>query len=139
MRSSILLLLALTACRAGEKTPPASGDSTSATDSTASTVFGILSPKAGDTLTEGATYIVHWSAAGVTRINVGVAMGGKDRGHLLLDAPAAPDSFAWAVPVGFVTGFGLAASSDMRLRLEDAADPSHFADTKPFTIVGSHQ
>jgi hypothetical protein len=38
--------------------------------------------------------------------------------------------------VGFVTVLGIAASSDMRLRLEDAADPTRFVETGPFTITG---
>ena len=45
-------------------------------------------------------------ASATMRINLGVAMGGKVKGMILHDAPAAPGSIDWQVPVGFVTGFG---------------------------------
>jgi len=138
MRSGILVLAALTACRPAEKAPPASSDSVATTDSVPRNAFAILTPKAGDTLVEGTTYTIRWKAPGVLKINLGAAMGGHDKGYLLSDAPAVPDSLAWPVPVGFVTGFGLNASSDMRLRLEDASDPAHYVETGPFTIVAKH-
>jgi hypothetical protein len=140
MRSTILLVLAVSACRPSEKSPPPSGDSAAPTDSVPrdAFAFAILTPKAGDTLVEGAVYTIRWKAPGVLKINLGAAMGGHDKGYLLSDAPAVPDSLAWPVPVGFVTGFGLNASTDMRLRLEDASDPAHYVETGPFTIVGKH-
>ena len=57
--------------------------------------------------------------------------------------PASIDSsttegFAAMVVMYFVTGFGVNASSDMRLRLEDASDPAHYVEAGPFTIVGKH-
>ena len=138
MRSGILVLVALGACRPSEKSPPASSDSVAATDSIPRGAFAILTPKAGDTLVEGTTYTIRWNAPGVLKINLGAAMCGHDKGYLLSDAPSVPDSLAWPVPVGFVTGFGLNASSDMRLRLEDASDPAHYVEAGPFTIVGKH-
>jgi hypothetical protein len=138
MRSHILLLLAVSACRPAGKIPATAGDSTAPTDGATQTAFVILSPKAGDTLTEGAKYVIRWTTPQGMRINLGAAMGGHDKGYLLSDAPSAPDSLAWLVPVGFVTGFGLNASSDMRLRLEDASDPAHYVEAGPFTIVGKH-
>ena len=137
MRSFILLLIGLSGCRPAEKAPAPSRDSTPPANSTTPAAFVILSPKGSDTLTEGSTYVVRWNAPAGARINIGAVMGGKDKGHLLLDTPAVPDSFVWQIPVGFVTGFGIDASGNMRLRLEDAADPSHYFDTEPFTIVGS--
>lgn len=96
----------------------------------------MLAPRAGDTLIEGSTYTIRWRVSGVPRINLGAVMGGKDKGHLLVDAPAVPDSLLWQVPVGFVTGFGISASSEVRLRLEDATDPSRYVEAGPFTIAG---
>jgi hypothetical protein len=138
MRTGILVLAALTACRPSEKSPPASIDSVATTDSIPRDAFAILTPKVGDTLVEGAVFTIRWKAPGILRINLGAAMGGHDKGYLLTDAPAVPNSLAWPVPVGFVTGFGLNASSDMRLRLEDASDPAHYVEAGPFTIVGKH-
>lgn len=70
------------------------------------------------------------------RINLGAAVGGKDKGMLLTNAPAHPDSLRWAIPVGFVTGFGPSSSDQVRLRLENAADPQQWTEAGPFTITG---
>lgn len=99
--------------------------------------FALLSPHAGDTLLEGQSYVVRWVAPDSFRINLGAVMGGKDRGYLLADAPATPDSLVWTVPEGFVTGFGMPASDLMRLRLENAADPNQWTEAGPFTIRGA--
>jgi hypothetical protein len=63
-------------------------------------------------------------------------MGGKDKGMLLNDVPARPDSLVWTVPVGFVTGFGPASDDQIRLRLENARNPDQWTEAGPFTIVG---
>lgn len=136
MRLTILLFIAVIACRPAEKLPPPTGDSVATADSTPPAVFAILTPTANDTLVEGSTFVIRWSAPGIAKINLGAAMGGHDKGYLLTDASAVPDSLAWQVPVGFVTGFGPSASSDIRLRLEDAGDPNHYVEAGPFTIVG---
>ncbi|MEP7324991.1 MAG: hypothetical protein ABI836_03500 [Gemmatimonadota bacterium] len=140
MRYVTLILLGLAACRPAEKSPPGFADSVATTgtpDPASRIAFAILAPKAGDTLVEGAVYTIHWWAGGAARINLGAAMGGHDKGYLLTDAPSIPDSLVWTVPVGFVTGFGVKTSSDMRLRLEDAGDPTRYVETGPFTIVGA--
>ena len=138
MRTFILLLFGLAACRSHERQPAPPADTLPAEETADEPAFGILSPRPGDTLVEGSVHVIHWRATGVPRINLGAAMGGKDKGHLLIDVAATPDSFAWQVPVGFVTGFGVSASSDMRLRLEDAGDPNHYVEAGPFTITGNH-
>ena len=139
MRSLILLLLGISACRPTKEQTPDTGDSVSVTDTVARPrpTLGFVYPSQGDTLMEGSTYVIRWSAPGIARINLGVAMGGKDKGHLLIDAPATADSLVWQVPAGFVTGFGVPAASNIRLRLEDAGDQTRFVDSEPFTIVGS--
>lgn len=98
--------------------------------------FAITFPKAGDTLVEGRSYTIRWMAPDSFQISLGAAMGGKDRGMLLNDVPAKPDSLVWTVPVGFVTGFGPKSSDLIRLRLENARNRDQWTETGPFTIVG---
>jgi hypothetical protein len=95
----------------------------------------IVSPAAGDVWVEGETYLIHWRAAGIDRVNVAVAMGGKDKGHLAFGLPASRDSLEWRIPPGFVSGFGISRSDQMRVRIEDAGDPARYTDSPPFTIV----
>jgi hypothetical protein len=63
-----------------------------------------LRPAAGEIWTEGESYTIRWRAAGIARVNVGLAIGGKDKGHAALDLPASADSLRWRVPQGFVVG-----------------------------------
>ena len=98
--------------------------------------LALLSPRAGDTLVEGETYVIRWSAPAGMRINLGAAMGGKDKGMLLVRAPAQPESLVWKIPVGFVTGFGVASSDQVRLRLENADSAGHYVEAGPFTVGG---
>jgi hypothetical protein len=86
---------------------------------------------------EGNTYVIRWSAPAGMRIDLGAAMGGKDKGMLLVGAPAQPESLAWTVPSGFVTGFGVASSDQVRLRLEEADSAEHFVEAGPFTVRGA--
>jgi hypothetical protein len=109
-----------------DTSPPAQGASP----------LALLSPRAGDTLVEGETYVIRWSAPAGMRINLGAAMGGKDKGMLLVRAPAQPESLVWKIPVGFVTGFGVASSDQVRLRLEDADSAGHYVEAGPFTVGG---
>ena len=95
----------------------------------------MLRPQAGEIWTEGEIYIIRWRATGIARVNLGLALGGKDKGHAALDLPASTDSLRWRVPDGFVSGFGLQRSDVVRVRVEDAEDPTRFADSPAFTIV----
>jgi hypothetical protein len=54
----------------------------------------------------------------------------------LVRAHARPESLVWKIPVGFVTGFGVASSDQVRLRLEDADSAGHYVEAGPFTVVG---
>jgi hypothetical protein len=130
MKRFVLVALLFAAC-AREKTPPA--DDTNPPPP----AMEILSPRAGDRWAEGTKQVIRWRAIGITTINLGAAVGGKDKGHMLVGAPALPDSLVWEVPAGFVTGFGPDSSTNVRIRLEDAADPIRFVDSPPFTVVGS--
>ena len=86
---------------------------------------------------EGRSYVIRWQAPAGTRVNLGAAMGGKDRGMLLTNAPADPDSLVWTVPVGWITGFGPLSSDQVRLRLENADSDAQWTEAGPFTILGT--
>jgi len=101
--------------------------------------FALVSPAAGDTLVEGRTYVIRWTAGPVRRINLGAALGGHDKGLLLGNATAKPDSLKWTVPVGFVTGFGPPSSDQVRLRLENADSPGQWVEAGPFVVRGTLQ
>jgi hypothetical protein len=133
MKRFVLVVLLLTGC-AREKTPPAADTNLPPPPPPA---MEIRSPRAGVRWIEGTTQVIRWRTTGVATINLGAALGGKDKGHMLVGAPALPDSLVWEIPAGFVTGFGPDSSADVRIRLEDAADPRRFVESPPFTIVGS--
>jgi hypothetical protein len=96
-----------------------------------------LAPQRGQVLVEGQSFTIRWQAPGWDSVNVAAVMGGKDRGHLAFSVPAATDTLAWQIPVGWVTGFGIVRADSVRLRLEDAGDPSQFVDSEPFTVRGA--
>ena len=95
----------------------------------------VLRPASGDVWMEGKSYTIQWHAAGIDRVNVGLALGGKDKGHAALNLPASTDSLRWQVPIGFVSGFGIDRSDNARVRVEDTHDPQQFGDSPSFTIV----
>lgn len=126
----------LTSCK--RPAPPATvGGSDSPAPPSGRLAFAITFPRAGDTLVEGRTYTIRWMAPDSFQINLGAAMGGKDKGMLLNDVPGSTDSLVWTVPVGFVTGFGPASSDQIRLRLENARNPDQWTEAGPFTITGA--
>lgn len=129
--SFLLLVLACHREAALYPAPPAKAITTPAPR------FALLSPAAGDTLVEGRTYTIRWVAVPGRRINIGAMMGGHDKGLLLHNAPSAPDSLAWTVPPGFVTGFGPSSSDQIRLRLENADSTDQWVETGPFVIRGA--
>ena len=130
------LCLAL-ACKSADKEPPAVARETTLTapKNPPAALLLITSPREGDRLIEGNTYIIRWRASGVTNINLGAAVGGKEKGLLLNNATATTDSLVWTIPVGFISGFGPDSSTEVRLRLEDASSPSQYVEAGPFTIV----
>ena len=96
-----------------------------------------LFPSTGDTLVEGRTYTIRWVSAPGRPINLGAVMGGHDKGQLLANASSGIDSLVWTVPIGFVTGFGVSSSDQMRLRLEYADSLDQWVETGPFIITGA--
>lgn len=137
MRTAALIGLALGLGACGSSPPARSSAADDSAVGGRRIGFAITAPRAGDTLVEGRSYVIHWMAPDTMRINLGAAMGGKDKGLLLSNVLAAPDSLAWAIPVGFVTGFGVASSDQVRLRLENAANPDQWTEAGPFTVTGT--
>jgi len=131
----VLLAAILSAGCARESPPPKQAQ----TPPPVATHPEFLSPRAGDIWNEGESYLIVWRAPGWDSVNVGVVMGGKDRGHLAFGRDARNDTLLWSIPDRWVTGFGLMQADNVRLRLEDAADPSRFVDSAPFTVSGAHR
>lgn len=130
LRSLPLLLLAF-GCSKGQ-------DRGSSVDRVASKqAIAFRFPSTGDTLVEGQTYTIRWVSASGRRINLGAVMGGHDKGQLLTNARSGVDSLVWTVPLGFVTGFGVPSSNQMRLRLEYADSLDQWVETGPFIITGA--
>lgn len=125
----------------GERSAGAARPAPPPTETTApgSAPLAVRFPRAGDTLVEGRSYVIRWSAPVGMRVSLGLVMGGKDRGMLAVAAPAKPDSLVWKVPVGFVTGFGITSSDQVRLRLEDADSAARYVDAGPFTVTGGSE
>jgi len=127
----------------GAATPPTptatTATATPATTAPSSVPLAVRFPHAGDTLVEGRSYVIRWSAPAGMRVSLGLVMGGKDRGMLVVAAPAKPDSLVWQVPVGFVTGFGITSSDQVRLRLEDADSAARYVDAGPFTVTAGSE
>ncbi len=98
----------------------------------------VLSPNGGEMWIEGQTYEITWKSLGVDEVWIGLQMGGKDKGHLgekRIDAKSG--KFTWTIPIGFVTGFGISKSDNMRLHIYDAQhNHIHDASDNNFTIQG---
>ena len=141
-RQPLLVCACLLAChrpeptRKAEPSVPADTDGVATSGSRKPGPLVIVYPAAGDVWVEGRTYPIRWRAEGIDRVNIGVALGGKDKGHLALGLSASRDSLEWRIPPGFVSGFGIGRSDQMRVRIEDAGDPARYADSPFFTIVG---
>jgi hypothetical protein len=133
MRRTALVLLGLAAACSREKAPPADD---AGSISELPPAMEILSPRGGERWVEGSQQVIRWRTRGLSMINIGAAVGGKDKGHLLLSVSALPDSLVWEIPIGFVTGFGPDCATNVRIRLENAADPAQFVESEPFTITG---
>jgi len=95
-----------------------------------------IAPHTGDILLEGHGFVIQWQAPGWRHVNIAAVMGGKDRGHLAMGRDGSLDTLNWQIPLGWVTGFGITRSDSVRLRLENADDPSDYVDSEPFTVSG---
>ena len=98
--------------------------------------YAVVSPDSGVVWHEGETHVIRWVAHRGDSVNVGATMGGHDKGHLAFGLPPGTDSLKWTIPAGFVTGFGIHRADDIRIHIEDAADPRIDIPSAPFTIAG---
>jgi len=101
----------------------------------------LLAPNGGEVWSEGNTYTIRWVSDGVKRIRIAAAVGGKDRGHIgegeTLDAQKG--SYAWKIPSGFVSGFGVSKSENVRLMIYDVDRSSVFdLSDASFSIAAAH-
>lgn len=131
-----LLAIAMLVASCAREPAPKRAEPPPAPESHAPAKPEFLAPQPGQVLTEGQSFVLRWQAPGWRRVNVGAVMGGKDRGHLAFGRDATIDTLVWQIPVGWVTGFGIASADNVRLRLENADDPSQFVDSAPFTVKG---
>jgi hypothetical protein len=97
----------------------------------------LISPRGGEVWEEGKAYEIRWEAQGVDEVYIGVAMGGKDKGILESEGSNARcGKLVWEIPVGFVTGFGLAKSERVRIMIFDAHDSAIRDQSGYFIIEG---
>lgn len=100
----------------------------------------LVSPRDGEVWKEGKTYEIRWESQGVDEIYIAAAVGGKDKG--LVESGGSPKIGAgcgmifWEIPVGFVTGFGIAKSEQVRIMIYDAHNSTIRDLSGPFTIEG---
>lgn len=137
-RTEILALMALVAlagCDRRRQMMPPDGADTGVAIVDSTPTIEILSPMGTDTLVEGRPHVIRWTASGVQTLDIGAAIGGKDKGHLGIAIPASPDTLVWTVPDGFISGVGLEASSNARLVLESRDPEGARVESEPFTIV----
>jgi len=105
------------------------------------TYFTILSPQAQEVWTEGDTREICWNSFGVERVRIALAIGGHDKGFLGeerndFSIDTKPGKYTWKIPYGFVTGFGIPKTEDMRIRFYDTLDNRILGECR-FTIQGA--
>jgi hypothetical protein len=131
---ALIALVALAGCDRRRQMPP-DGTDTAVAIVDSNPTIQILSPVVTDSLVEGRPHVIRWTASGIQTLDIGAAIGGKDKGHLGIAIPASPDTLVWTVPEGFVSGVGLEASSHARLILESRDPEGARAESEAFTIV----
>mgnify|MGYP006299866167 CR=1 FL=1 len=95
----------------------------------------LMHPNGNEAWIEGETYKMRWRSTGVDTINIAVAAGGKDLGHVAFDVDAETGEYEWTIPQGFISDFGASASDAMRIRIYDP-DNAAVSDENdaPFTL-----
>ena len=106
------------------------------------TYFTILSPQAQEVWREGEIREIRWASFGIKKVRIALAISGYDKGFLGDDGnefviAAKPGKYTWKIPSGFVTGFGIPKTEDMRIRFYDALDGQILGECR-FTIQGAH-
>lgn len=103
-------------------------------------VIKIITPHGGAVWTEGETYEIRWESQGIDAVYISVAVGGKDKGLLEENGNNTIDTrqgkIAWQIPIGFVTGFGISQSEQVRIMILDAHDNTIRDLSGYFTIEG---
>ena len=100
----------------------------------------VIAPNGGEVWAEGETHEIRWKSEGVAEVQIAVAVGEKDKGHLGSGSPidAQQGRFAWTIPQGFVTGFGVSKASNVRVMIYDARHREIYdISDGSFTIVGA--
>lgn len=77
----------------------------------------LINPNGNEEWVEGETYYIQWRSTGVEKINIAVATGGKDLGHIAFDLDAKTGEYEWTIPQGFISDFGPSVSDTMRIRI----------------------
>jgi hypothetical protein len=95
----------------------------------------LIHPNGNEAWIEGETYEIRWRSTGVDTINLAVAAGGKDLGHVAFDVDAETGEYEWTIPQGLISDFGASASDAMRIRIYDP-DNAAVSDENdaPFTL-----
>jgi hypothetical protein len=97
----------------------------------------LFSPQGGEVWQEGKHYEIRWESQGVDEVYIGVAVGGKDKGILESEGSNARcGKLVWEIPVGFVTGFGIARSERVRIMIYDVRNSTIRDLSGYFTIEG---
>lgn len=95
----------------------------------------VVAPDGDEIWLEGSTQTMMWRSSGVEKVDVEVASGGKPLGHVALGVDAAEEEYAWDIPVGLISNFGVTESDAMRVRISDHDNPNLYAETDdPFTV-----
>lgn len=95
----------------------------------------VITPNGDEVWLEGSTQTIVWRSSGVEKVDIEVASGGKPLGHVALGVDAAAEEYAWDIPVGLISNFGVTESDAMRVRVSDHDNPSLYAETDdPFTV-----
>jgi len=102
--------------------------------------INLISPHGGEVWTEGKTYEIRWESQGVDEVYIAAAIGGKDKGLVESGGDNKIDArcgkIFWEIPVGFVTGFGIAKSEQARIMIYDARNSTIRDLSGSFTIEG---
>jgi len=102
--------------------------------------INLIAPRGGEVWEEGKTYEIRWESQGVDEVYIAAAVGGKDKGLVESGGSNKIDAecgkIFWEIPVGFVTGFGIAKSERVRIMIYDARNSTIRDLSGSFTIEG---
>ena len=82
----------------------------------------LLEPEGGEVWLEGTTQTIAWHSYGIELVSIEVASGGK-AWLVAAEVDATLGQYAWEIPVGLITNFGIAESNAMSVRVSSSRDP----------------